>query len=159
MILQLRIDERLIHGQIAAAWGRALPISSIVCASDIAVNDPLRTKMLLMAAPPQLKTRVKSVEDVIKLLSDPRADAMKILLITDCPESALRLVEKLTITEVNVANYHTKDADKIKITATCEVNKDDLGILKNLASKDIDIYTQMIPTTDKKDFRKLMENL
>ena len=67
MILQLRIDERLIHGQIAAAWGKALPLSAIVCASDVAVNDSIRTKMLLMAAPPETKARIKSVDGAIRI--------------------------------------------------------------------------------------------
>lgn len=44
MIVQLRIDERLIHGQVAAAWARALDITHIVCASDAAAGDARAAK-------------------------------------------------------------------------------------------------------------------
>ncbi|MBQ3375139.1 MAG: PTS sugar transporter subunit IIB [Erysipelotrichaceae bacterium] len=161
MILQLRIDERLIHGQIAAAWGRALPINAIVCASDIAVNDPIRTKVLLMAAPPGIKARIKSTDDVIKLLSDPRADSMRILLITDSPVSALKLVQSLEVPEVNVANYHTKmdvNDRKIKIFETCVVDEEDLKAFTELAEASKEIYSQMVPSVEKRDFRSMLNS-
>ena len=52
MIALLRIDERLIHGQVATSWSKALDIDTIVCASDEAAQNPLKKKMLLIAAPP-----------------------------------------------------------------------------------------------------------
>ena len=55
MIALLRIDERLIHGQVATSWSKALDIDTIVCASDEAAQNPLKKKMLLIAAPPGKK--------------------------------------------------------------------------------------------------------
>ena len=65
MIALLRIDERLIHGQVATSWSKALDIDTIVCASDEAAQNPLKKKMLLIAAPPGKKTHVRSVDEVI----------------------------------------------------------------------------------------------
>ena len=45
MIALLRIDERLIHGQVATSWSKALDIDTIVCASDEAAQNPLKKKM------------------------------------------------------------------------------------------------------------------
>ena len=59
MIVQLRIDERLIHGQVAAAWARALDMTHIVCASDAAASDALRCKVLLMTTPPGKRCLLK----------------------------------------------------------------------------------------------------
>ena len=72
MIALLRIDERLIHGQVATSWSKALDIDTIVCASDEAAQNPLKKKMLLIAAPPGKKTHVRSVDEVIGLLQDQR---------------------------------------------------------------------------------------
>lgn len=160
MIIQLRLDERLIHGQIAAAWARALPIDTIVCASDSAAQDSLRQKMLLMAAPSGMRARVRSVDQVISLLSDPRADKMNILLITDKPESVLNLVEKLPINEINIANYHCPDRHEVetfRITETCLCNKNDLDYFKKIVEKDCSVFSQMLPSLEKKDFKKLLE--
>ena len=95
MIALLRIDERLIHGQVATSWSKALDIDTIVCASDEAAQNPLKKKMLLIAAPPGKKTHVRSVDEVIGLLQDPRAERMKIFLLTDNPKDALKLVSAL----------------------------------------------------------------
>lgn len=161
MILQLRIDERLIHGQIAAAWAKALPIDTIICASDVASKDALRTKMLLMAAPAGLRARVRSVDEIINLLSDSRADKMKILLITDSPENADKLVKGLDIPEVNVANFHSKNKEglKYKVTEACVCYQKDFDDLKILINDSKCIYSQMIPSVEKKNIQKLVETV
>ena len=78
MIVQLRIDERLIHGQITTAWSRYLDVSRIVVASDKLAKDPLTTQTLLMSAPAGKKVAVKTIPDAIKLLSDPRVDTVRV---------------------------------------------------------------------------------
>ena len=108
MIALLRIDERLIHGQVATSWSKALDIDTIVCASDEAAQNPLKKKMLLIAAPPGKKTHVRSVDEVIGLLQDPRAERMKIFLLTDNPKDALKLVSALGLKNVNLGNYRKR---------------------------------------------------
>ena len=161
MIVQLRIDERLIHGQIAAAWAKALPIDTIICASDVAASDSLRTKMLLMAAPAGMRARVRKVDEIISLLSDSRADKMKILLITDSPDNANRLIKGLQVPEVNVANFHSKNKEglKYKVTDTCVCYQKDYDDLKKLINDSKYIYSQMIPSVEKKDIKKLVETV
>lgn len=44
MIALLRIDERLIHGQVATSWSKALDIDTIVCASDEAARTRSKRK-------------------------------------------------------------------------------------------------------------------
>ena len=117
MIVQLRIDERLIHGQITTAWSRYLDVSRIVVASDKLAKDPLTTQTLLMSAPAGKKVAVKTIPDAIKLLSDPRVDTVRVLIIVDNPKDAVALVKALPITEVNVANYvKKKSANKVNLT-------------------------------------------
>lgn len=47
MIVQLRLDERLIRGQITTAWSRYLDVSAIVVVSDHLAEDKLATQVLL----------------------------------------------------------------------------------------------------------------
>ena len=158
MVVQLRLDERLIHGQVAAAWARALDMTHIVCASDAAVKDTLRTKVLLMTAPPNKKVFVKSVDETIRLLSDPRAEAMKIFLITDNPRDAVKLVKALHIQDVNVANYHKKQAEqKVHITDVCVTDAEEIPVLEELVQAAGSVYSQMLPTVDKVEFQPLIE--
>ena len=51
MIKQLRIDERLIHGQITTQWSKVLAVDAIVVVNDAAAQDEMMRKVLLMTAP------------------------------------------------------------------------------------------------------------
>ena len=106
MIKLFRIDERLIHGQIAVKWSRHTDVDHIVVANDGAAANEIMKKTLLMAAPAGIKTAIKSVKDAMTLLNDPRCDAFKILVLVNSPEDALQLVKNVSgIPYVNVGNY------------------------------------------------------
>ena len=72
MIVQLRLDERLIHGQITTAWSKFFDVGGIVVANDKLAKNELATQTLLMAAPAGKKVAVRGIQDAIKLLKDPR---------------------------------------------------------------------------------------
>ena len=81
MIKLIRLDERMIHGQVAIKWSRHTGVDRIIVANDAAASNPIVQKSLMMAAPPTAKVAIKSVADAIKLLSDPKAANHSILLI------------------------------------------------------------------------------
>ncbi|MGN1343857.1 MAG: PTS sugar transporter subunit IIB, partial [Traorella sp.] len=106
MIKLVRLDERMIHGQVAIKWSRHLGVDRIIVANDDAAKSPLIQKSLMMAAPPTCKTAIKTVEDSVKLVNDPRAEGLKILLIVSRPEDLLTVVNSVKgIPCINVGNY------------------------------------------------------
>ena len=158
MIVQLRVDERLIHGQITTAWSRYLDVNAIVVASDKLAKDKLATQVLLMAAPAGKKVAVKPVEDVITLLSDPRSEKMRVLVIVDNPREALALAEALDIQEINVANYvKKKSPDKVSLTRGCSADAEDLKLFKKLIDLGGHVFAQLIPSQEQTDFAKIVK--
>lgn len=113
MIALFRIDERLIHGQIAIKWAAEAKADRIVVANDAAAENVLMKKSLLMAAPPAVKTIILSVDKAVELLSDPRCDALRILVLVNSPEDAGMLVERVKgIPYINIGNYGRIAAQK-----------------------------------------------
>lgn len=160
MIVQLRIDERLIHGQITTAWSRFLDVSRIVVASDKLAKDELTTQTLLMSAPAGKKVAVRDIESTIKLLSDPRINTVRVLVIVDNPKDAVALVKALAIEEVNVANYvKKKSANKVKITTGVNSDAEDLVYLKELAKVAKHSFSQLIPSSPVEDFASIVAKL
>jgi PTS system mannose-specific IIB component len=47
----IRIDDRLIHGQVASSWLRHVGAEQIICVSDSAASNPVQAQVLKMAAP------------------------------------------------------------------------------------------------------------
>lgn len=106
MIVMVRLDERMIHGQVAIKWSRHTGVDRIVVANDEAAANPLIQKSLMMAAPDTAKTAIKDVGASIELLRDPKAAQHKILIIVSTPEDLLRIVTEVSdIPLVNVGNY------------------------------------------------------
>ncbi len=159
MIVQLRIDDRLIHEQIVTQWSRALDINAIVVANDKSAKDALTKQMLIMAGSSTgKKVRICTVEGAIQLLSDPRAAAMKVLLIADSPEDAYRLVEALKIQEVNVCNYLQKITEgQIQVTGFCRTNRKQFEQFEKLAEITPKIYNKMLPDDTPLDFREALK--
>ena len=96
MIKLFRIDERLIHGQIAIKWSRHTGVDSIVVANDNAASNVMIQKSLKMAAPPGVKTVIKTIDDAVKTLNDPRCEPLKVLVLVNNPEDAVEMVTQVS---------------------------------------------------------------
>lgn len=106
MIKLLRLDERLIHGQIAIKWSRHLSVNRILVLNDEAANNDLIKKSLMMAAPSDAKVAITTLEEGIGLLNDPRAESLSILVLVKTPQDALRIIQSVQgIKAVNIGNY------------------------------------------------------
>lgn len=106
MIKLFRIDERLIHGQIAIKWSKHTGVDSIVVANDNAAGSQMIQKSLKMAAPAGIKTVIKTVNSAIQTLNDPRCEPLKVLVLVNNPDDALKIVNSVKgIPYVNVGNY------------------------------------------------------
>ena len=114
MIKVLRLDERLIHGQVANEWSRKLGVDAIVVANDNAATNDLVATSLRMAAPGDKKVVIKKVDDAINILNDPKAEGLSIFVVCDNPADALKLVKGVKgIPYLNVGNFGRIGIDKI----------------------------------------------
>ena len=105
MFKLLRLDERLIHGQVAFAWTNSLSADCILVANDGVAKDKLRATSLKLAAPAEVKFVVKSVEDAIKALNGHKTDKYKLFILVDNTKDALALVSAVEeVDHVNLGN-------------------------------------------------------
>lgn len=106
MIVQIRIDDRLIHGQVAMVWSKELNTPRIIVANnDAAANETVKMT-LKMATPTGIKTIVKDLDGAVQLINDPKTENMRIFGLTKNVRDALYLVKACgdNICEVNLAN-------------------------------------------------------
>ncbi len=158
MIRQLRVDERLIHGQITTNWSRALDISAIIVANDQVVTNKVLKQSLLMAKPDGKKVLIKSIEDTIKILDDPRADSVDVLLIVNNLDDAYTLQTTLHISEVNVANFNLKKGEnKTRLLQNLSLTPEDYEKLRKLCGVCDQVYSQMLPTSGKVSLNDLLK--
>lgn len=162
MIKMLRVDERLIHGQVAVSWTKILGITHIVLINDSVVKNDMQKMTLKMAVPAGVKLAIKDIEGGIKLLKDPRTEKMKILIVVKNPFDALKIAQEIkTIELINLGNYGllpSNSKKEQKELANCiRVNEDDLSALNSIAKLGIPFEAQLTPDAPKKDMIKLLK--
>ena len=103
MIKEVRLDDRLIHGQVAVSWTRALDLDVLLVVNDQIVNDPMRKNALKLGVPAGVKYGFRSVDEGIKFLNSPESQKYKIMVLVNNPIDAARVmkgiqgVKRLTI--------------------------------------------------------------
>ncbi len=97
----IRIDDRLIHGQVATSWLRHVNADQIICISDKAVNNPVQIQVLKMAAP-DLRVHVFGVNQFIDIFNKNPINRST-FLIAESLSDVLKLKEGGV--EVNYINY------------------------------------------------------
>lgn len=150
MLSLVRLDDRMIHGQIVTKWSRVVKVDRIIVANDKAGTNPIIAKSLMMAAPADKKTAVKTMDDAIKLLKNPLAANHNILLIVANPTDLLRVVNEVEgINRINIGNWGLQVATDGKnreiITQFVALSEDEKQILKQVAEKVDDFVIQVTP--------------
>ena len=165
MITALRVDERLIHGQISMSWSKALKLQGIVVANDKAASDDMQKMMLKMAAPSDIKTIISSVDNAINLLNDERSHNMRLLVITTTVKDALTIANNVNEKpeQVNIGNAGKMDAkgDEVTLTKEVRLSPSEIESLKKLVAEYPDTYFQGTPNMEKhmgKDLLRKLEN-
>lgn len=160
MIKALRVDERLIHGQVAVTWCSQLNITNIVVANDETSTDEVSVISLKMAAPNGVKVAVKTVKDAIALLKDPRCERLNILVLCKNPFDALEIVKAVNeVPYVNVGNFGMlSDKESREMLSTSfYINEAERVAFKEIAELKPESNYQMTPTLTPQSLSKLVK--
>lgn len=153
-ITLLRIDDRLIHGQVATSWAKAVKCEAIFAISDEVANDKLRSELLLQIVPPGLKGYVIPVEKAIKVYHNPQYTGKNILWLVTKPADVLRLIEGgVKIDKVNVGGMTYKDGNKM-LSDAVTVGKADVEAFHKLLDLGVDLTMQKVATNPKVEITK-----
>lgn len=160
MIVGFRIDERLIHGQVIATWLKSLGVTHLIVANDEVAKDAQRKTTLKIVLPKEVKCLIESIDNVVRVLKDPKCESMKILLITGNPQDAYKIAESIPIIkEVNLANYgsitKSEIKNKVSVSAMVYLDQDDVQATNQLVKLGLKVFTQKTPSDPIKIISKL----
>lgn len=154
MVKLLRVDHRLLHGQVAFSWTGYLGVNCILIANDKAATDDLRKTTLRLAKPANCKLVIKSVEDSINALNDGKTDKYNLFIVVDKVADAYRLAKSVDrIKTVNIGGLKATDKTHPH-PANNNINFSDederqLTELKNMGKS---IELRMVPNDPIKNF-------
>ncbi|WP_229677509.1 PTS mannose/fructose/sorbose transporter subunit IIAB [Enterococcus wangshanyuanii] len=153
-IVNTRIDERLIHGQVAGIWSTSLSTQRIIVANDEAASDPLQKSSLRMAAPTSMRLSVLPVEAAAENIRAGKYGKQRLFLLFKNPKDVLRFIEANgPIKTVNVGNMSYKEGAR-EVTKSIQVLPEEETIFETIASKGVNVTAQLVPNDPSIDFMK-----
>lgn len=145
----VRIDDRLIHGQVATVWSRESACNRILVVNDDIAKDELRKTLLKQVAPPGVKSNVITVKKMTQIVKDPRFNEFKALVLFTNPTDVLRMVEGgVKISSVNIGGMSFKEGKK-QITSAVSVDDKDIESFKKLNELGIELEIRKIAKDSK----------
>ncbi|MBD0889732.1 PTS system mannose/fructose/N-acetylgalactosamine-transporter subunit IIB [Lactobacillus gasseri] len=144
-ICAARVDERMIHGQVAMVWTNVVGANRILVANDDVVKDDLKIEGLKLAKPAGIKLSICSIQRAIENLKNNKYGEDNVFLITrNIPDMANIINGGVDLKEFNVGNISSKDGSQ-QIKKSVNVTPKDIEIIKDLINKGIKITAQMVP--------------
>lgn len=145
MIKMVRVDHRLLHGQVAFAWTKTLGVDCILIANDEVAKDTLRMGALRMAAPSGVKLVIKSIEDSVANMKAGKTDKYNLFILLESIEDAYRLTEEVPeIKFINLGGIKSA-SDKRQISKAIFVSDKDCDLLRKMNDKDVKLEIRMVP--------------
>lgn len=148
-IIHIRIDDRLIHGQVATMWTNELGATRIMVINDEVANNDMQKSLLRMAAPPNVSTSIITKETAVKNISDGKYKGQKVFIVVKSPLDILYLLNNgLDIKEINVGNMSAKSNTEV-VKTTISVTKEEKEAFKKLIERGVEVTAIMTPGAPK----------
>ena len=161
-ITALRVDDRLIHGQVAMTWTKQLRVQGIVVANDAAAGDNTQKMALKMAVPAGIKVLIKPVDEAIRVLNNPKAASMRILVLTRTVTDALKIRKQVGEIEfLNIGNAGRFDgvdvSEKQILSPTIMLTDEEVKSLRELVEMNPKTCMQQVPNDEQKMVKDVLD--
>ncbi|KST82992.1 PTS mannose/fructose/sorbose transporter subunit IIAB [Lactococcus lactis] len=155
----LRVDERLVHGQIAMVWSRELNLQGILVANDQAAENETQKMALQMAVPAGISMLVRSIDKSIEILRDQRVMNHRILVLVRTVQDALKLAQNIpNMNYINIGNVgKSVDGKKKILTQFVMLTDDEMKSLEKLVNIYPDTALQNLPTDKKEQAKSFLQ--
>lgn len=156
-LLLARIDDRLIHGQVAHGWGRVLRPTLFAIVSDSLRADPDRADLYLYAIPEGARGRVVSVAESLGLDFRAEVESERTIVLFPGTEEPLRLAEGgFALADLNIGGLHHA-AGKVEVLPYVYLDDADRGRLRAIERLGVRVFAQDLPSNPSHMLGPMME--
>jgi PTS system mannose-specific IIB component/fructoselysine and glucoselysine-specific PTS system IIB component len=142
----VRLDDRLVHGQVVVGWGQALALQLIVLVDDHVRESDWEQELYRMGVPSEIELKFVSVGEAIDAVPGWAGSPRKILILTGNVGSLVRLVEGApAIRQVNLGGLHQQNNRRQRLRYLF-LSDSEMSQLQQLSERGIEITAQDVPT-------------
>lgn len=152
----VRIDDRLVHGQVVQGWLKAVPVDILLVASNVAAKDKMQQMVMEMAVPSDVKLEVKNLKDAVNILSMVDNKSSVMVLVSSPREAFYILEQGITFNSLNIGGMHFFDGKKQILSNVCADNTD-IKFLYKIYQKGIELESRILPNDERLNIIPLIE--
>lgn len=143
----VRIDDRLLHGQVVVGWASALNLEHLILANDRVVADRGLCAALLAGVPSEIRADILNLDQAVVGLESGEYSREKCMLVLESPGDALKLVHKgVTIKSLHIGGLHFREGTDELLSYVYLSNWDRMA-LDEMIERGVRITCQDLPST------------
>ncbi len=144
----VRVDDRLIHGQVVVGWSQALGVKQIVLVDDSvsASGNEWERDICRMGVPPDMTIEFVPVALAAQRVPEWEVSPRRTMLVLGDIATAVRLCQLApTLRKVNLGGIHQAPGRRQRLAYVflTDTEADDL---RQLASRGVEVTAQDVPT-------------
>lgn len=142
----VRIDNRLIHGQVIETWIPFTRTSTLLVINDELAADPVRQEIMGLAVPQGIETIFSPVNESADLFHHRLDDhlASVFILFSRCADARQAFENGLAFNSLNIGNLHYAPGKK-QICSHVALSRDDRTCLNYFSKKGVDLDFRCVP--------------
>jgi len=157
-LLLVRVDDRLVHGQVTQGWGSVLTPDRFVVVNDAAAADSWERELYESSAPDGMAVTVVALDEARARLEEWLAEGEKLIVLLESPADALRLIETgFHFTELNLGGLHQR-AGRDRVLPYICLGRDDMIALESLRDRGVSVECADVPGCERKDLFTCLGN-
>lgn len=145
MISLIRIDDRLIHGQVMAAWVRTLGVTHILVIDDATAADPFNQQVMQLAMPATVTLTISTIAAAAGHLAWAETNTARTLVLLPGVAAASAVYRQHPFSALNVGGVGMAPGRKL-IWRSIAASDEEVAQLRALRNAGVDVYLQMIPS-------------
>ena len=144
-LVHIRVDDRLIHGQVATRWATGLKVNRIMIIDDaVAVNETEKS-ILRMAAPAGVNTSILQFEKAVANIKNGNYAGQRVMLVVKSPVILVKMMEAgINLLPVNIGNMSNRPGTT-QYKKSISMTEDEKAAVEKLLQSGIKVTAQMVP--------------
>jgi mannose/fructose/N-acetylgalactosamine-specific phosphotransferase system component IIB len=155
VISHVRIDSRLIHGQVVEAWLPMLKVGRVVVADDEAADSPLMRAAMGLAVPAGVEVDISRLDEV-PFASLEKDGTRTLLLLRDVPALLRARSRGLQLRHLNIGNVHHGPGRR-PVSASVYLTPQELEQLRALEASGVEVEVRGVPADRPIRFSEMAE--
>ncbi|MBS6374566.1 MAG: PTS sugar transporter subunit IIB [Erysipelotrichaceae bacterium] len=158
MIVLVRVDDRLLHGQMAISWTKHLQADTILIANQAAVNDEFTMMSLRLAKPRGVQIIIQDLSQAFLYLKEAADSDSRIMVVIKNLRDAQCILEQFPmITELNIGGLRSR-SHVLRIQDSVALNAADIELCRNIGERAC-VYVQEIPSEKRKPIQDFIKDI